>query len=104
MIIYSPTYQGKHNYEYYDELKRQLNDIGVLNVDFVHLNELAHYFEVIFCPVYCDYIFGLNLYKEVIIESYDRKRLNIVRKVLRNFIIEYTETWKAQKHYRLKVK
>ena len=102
-MIIVPSFQGKHDYEQYNNMKNQLrhilkteNDI-IIDISFVFHNELYTYVNDILCKVL------LELPKKIVVQSTKKPELRKCMKTLRRNIITYNEIYMNNGLYRFEV-
>lgn len=89
MKIVVPAFYGKHTYENYETVQRELNKALeekeiALFADYLFIGEVETYFQNIFVPA----VFN-HRNKKIHIESRDKKRLRKIMQLLRRNVIEY---------------
>ena len=104
MITYSPCYHGEHTYKKYEALRVEIITLVELHTeieiftDFLHKEELEHYFLSIFSHLLLNKEKS-NILKHIKIFAKDRKRARKIKKQLRKLVLPFGEIRKRQKHY-----
>ena len=104
-MIYGPCYHGQHTYIKYAELRDEIlkacqnNPKVELFMDFLHDEEIMHYFLNIFSHLLIVNPKKPGVITHVKIYAKTRKRLRKARKQLRKLIIPFGEIRKEKGHY-----
>jgi len=93
VTVYSPSYQGIHDYKQYDKMRERLKKELkkkplklIVDAELLFPEEQNHYFKNLFCPWYI----RLGTHKRVWLQAKDRKTIRKIQNILKTFIVVYS--------------